>query len=170
MINLLTSVDFRSGIISVVEEESPPPPPKTDDKDPFNISNDEYYQAKQQESLIKVATSGTLLQHATPVVELLAPFVPTHIGQIKLRTLHRWHLKRFSRGNLADVTSLHPVHPLQKHMKKKAKVIIDSSQFDANKKEKNLPLNFPAFYSSFERPSVKLPAEAISFSCGHPRM
>ena len=38
----------RSGIISVVEEESPPPPPKLDNKDPFNISNDEYYLPKAQ--------------------------------------------------------------------------------------------------------------------------
>ncbi len=111
----------RSGIISVVEEESPPPPPKLDNKDPFNISNDEFYMAKAQENLIKVATGGTLLQHATPVVELRAPFVPTHIGPIKLRQFHRWPLKRFSHGPLANYNSFHPVHPLLKNIRKKAK-------------------------------------------------
>ncbi len=111
----------RSGIISVVEEESPPPPPKLDNKDPFNISNDEFYLPKAQENLIKVATGGTLLQHATPVVELRAPFVPTHIGPIKLRQFHRWPLKRFSHGPLANYTQFHAVHPLLKHIKKKAK-------------------------------------------------
>ena len=110
----------RSGIISVVEEESPPPPPKVDDMDPFNISNDVYYQPKTQESL-KVSTGRTLLQHATPVVELQAPFVPTHMGPIKLRAFHRPPLKRFSHGPLADYTSFYGVLPLQKHMKKKAK-------------------------------------------------
>lgn len=116
-----------AGIISVVEEESPPPPPKMDDKDPFNISNDEYYVQKAQEALIKVATGGTVLQHATPVVELQAPFVPTHIGPMKLRQFHRWPLKRFSHGPLANLSQFHGVHPLSKHMKKKAKVTICST-------------------------------------------
>ncbi|XP_040573195.1 transcription initiation factor TFIID subunit 1 [Lepeophtheirus salmonis] len=110
----------RSGIISVIEEESPPPPPKIDDMDPFNISNDVYYQPKTQESL-KVSTGRTLLQHATPVVELQAPFVPTHIGPIKLRLFHRPPVKRFSKGPLMDYTAFYGVIPLQKHIKKKAK-------------------------------------------------
>ena len=79
----------RAGIISVVQDEAPLPQPKHDDRDPFNISNDEFYEAKAQEALIKVATGGTLLQHATPTVELGAPFVPTHMGPIKLRQFHR---------------------------------------------------------------------------------
>jgi transcription initiation factor TFIID subunit 1 len=105
----------------VVEEESPPPPPKNEDKDPFNISNDEFYQPKQQEALIKVATGGTLLQHGTPSVELGAPFVPTHMGPTKLRQFHRWALKRFSHGPLSNFHLFHGVMPLSKHMKKKAK-------------------------------------------------
>lgn len=94
----------RSGIINVIEEESPPPPPKTDDKDPFNISNDEYYAPKTQDNLIKVAAGGGIFQHATPVVELQVPFVPTHMGPIKLRAFHRPPLKRYSHGPLADYT------------------------------------------------------------------
>ncbi|XP_059084202.1 transcription initiation factor TFIID subunit 1-like [Tigriopus californicus] len=111
----------RSGIISVIEEESPPPPPKVDNKDPFNISNDEFYQVKAQESMIKVAPGGTLLQHGTPVVELSAPFVPTHIGPIKLKQFHRWPLKRFSHGPLANYNNFVGVNPLTKHIKKKAR-------------------------------------------------
>ena len=76
------------GIINVIEEESPPPPPKVIDKDPYNMSNDEFYTPKTHESQIKV-TSGEVLQHATPVVELRAPFVPTYIGEAKLRLFHR---------------------------------------------------------------------------------
>ncbi|QQP50590.1 Transcription initiation factor TFIID subunit, partial [Caligus rogercresseyi] len=110
----------RSGIISVIEEESPPPPPKIDDMDPFNISNDSYYQPKTQESL-KVSSGRSLLQHATPIVELQAPFVPTHIGPIKLRLFHRPPLKRFSKGPLLDYTAFYGVIPLVKHIKKKAK-------------------------------------------------
>ena len=111
----------RSGIISVIEEESPPPPPKHVDKDPYNISNDEFYVTKTQESSIKVATGGGLLQHATPTVQLLAPFIPTHMGPIKLRQFHRWPMKRWSHGPLSDFTKFFGVLPLHKHMKKKAK-------------------------------------------------
>ena len=80
----------RAGIISVVEEESPPPPPKTDDRDSFYIGNDEFYLPKEPASMIKVATGGSLLQHATPNVQLQAPFIPTHMGPIKLRQFHRF--------------------------------------------------------------------------------
>jgi transcription initiation factor TFIID subunit 1 len=111
----------RSGIISVIEEESPPPPPKLDNKDPFNISNDEYYLPKTQESVIKLVT-GVYLQHATPVVELRSPFVPTHIGPIKLRQFHRWPLKRYSHGPLSNCTQFCGVHPLLKNIRKKARV------------------------------------------------
>ena len=47
----------RAGIISVVQDEAPLPQPKHDDRDPFNISNDEFYEAKAQEALIKVRLS-----------------------------------------------------------------------------------------------------------------
>ena len=110
----------RSGIINVIEEESPPPPPKVVDKDPYNMSNDEFYTPKTHESQIKV-TSGEFLQHATPVVELRAPFVPTFIGAPKLRLFHRGPLKRYSHGVLANIGNYHGVNPLMKHMKKRAK-------------------------------------------------
>jgi len=111
----------RAGIISVVEEESPPPPPKNDDRDPFYIGNDEFYQAKEPASLIKVATGGTLLQHATPSVQLTAPFIPTHMGPIKLRQFHRWPLKRYSHGPLSHYLAFHGVQSLYKHQRKMEK-------------------------------------------------
>ena len=111
----------RSGIINVIEEESPPPPPKVIDKDPYNLSNDEFYSVKTADSMIKVATGGTFLQHATPVVELRAPFVPTYMGETRLRQFHRYPLKRYSHGLLADVLHYHGVASLQKHMKRRAK-------------------------------------------------
>ena len=110
----------RSGIINVIEEESPPPAPKLIDKDPYNLSNDEFYTPKTHESQIKVSTGG-FLQHATPVVELRAPFVPTYIGEAKLRLFHRLALKRYSHGTLADCKNFHGVASLQKYMKKRAK-------------------------------------------------
>lgn len=64
---------------------------------------------------------GNLIQHSTPVVELRAPFIPTHMGPMKLRGFHRPPMKRFSHGSLASAEP-HAVQPLLKFIKKKAKV------------------------------------------------
>ena len=111
----------RAGIISVIEEESPPPPPKNDDRDSFYIGNDEFYIPKEPSSMIKTATGGTLLQHATPSVQLTAPFIPTHMGVIKLRQYHRWPIKRYSHGPLSNFTAFHGVQSLYKHQRKMEK-------------------------------------------------
>lgn len=66
-------------------------------------------------------TGGNLIQHSTPVVELRAPFIPTYMGQIRLRNFHRPTIKRYSCGPLSTYVH-HPVHPLGKHINKKAKV------------------------------------------------
>ncbi|KAK7072813.1 Transcription initiation factor TFIID subunit 1 [Halocaridina rubra] len=110
----------KAGVITTIEEESPPPPPKSPDKDPFNISNDEAYQPKSSEQTIKMTMGGGLLQHSTPVVELQPPFVPTYMGEKKLRLFHRPPLKRYSHGTLA-MPGPHPVLSLTKEIKKKAK-------------------------------------------------
>ncbi|XP_047488468.1 transcription initiation factor TFIID subunit 1-like isoform X2 [Penaeus chinensis] len=110
----------KAGVITTIEEESPPPPPKSPDKDPFNISNDEYYQPKSSEQTIKMSMGGGLLQHSTPVVELQPPFIPTYMGEKKLRLFHRPPIKRYSHGPLSTLGP-HAVHPLTKEIKKKAK-------------------------------------------------
>lgn len=66
---------------------------------------------------------GNLIQHSTPIVELRVPFVQTHMGPMRLRNFHRPPLKRFSHGPLAE-PGPHPVLPLVKHIKKKARVNI----------------------------------------------
>lgn len=110
----------KAGVITTIEEESPPPPPKSPDKDPFNLSNDEYYSAKGQDQIIKISMAGGLLQHSTPAVELQAPFIPTYMGEKKLRHFHRPPLKRFSHGLLAS-SGPHHVYSLAKEIKKKEK-------------------------------------------------
>lgn len=78
--------------------------------------------AKSSESTMRMKVGGgNLIQHSTPVVELRAPFIPTHMGPIKLRAFHRLPMKKFSHGALAGVQP-HGVQPLLKHIKKKAKV------------------------------------------------
>lgn len=110
----------KAGVINVLAEDTPPPPPKSPDRDPFNISNDVYYAPKTFSMMdVKLNTAGSLLQHSTPVVELRAPFIPTHMGPMKLRLFHRPHMKNYSHGALAT-TNYHSVLPLQKHINKKA--------------------------------------------------
>ncbi|CAG9761722.1 unnamed protein product [Ceutorhynchus assimilis] len=112
----------KAGVINVLQEDTPPPPPKSPDRDPFNISNDIYYQPRTSESTMRLKVGGAnLIQHSTPVVELRAPFVQTHMGPTRLRNFHRPALKRFSHGPLA-FPGPHPALPLVKHIKKKAKV------------------------------------------------
>jgi hypothetical protein len=84
-----------------------------------------YYQPRHSESALRLGGGGgNLIQHSTPVVELRAPFVPTHMGPMKLRNFHRPPVRRFSHGPLAHVGP-HPVHPLLKHIRKKAKVRLE---------------------------------------------
>ncbi|XP_003436646.2 transcription initiation factor TFIID subunit 1 isoform X1 [Anopheles gambiae] len=111
----------KAGVINVLAEDTPPPPPKSPDRDPYNISNDVFYMAKSTEATLKIKVGGgNLLQHSTPTVELRAPFVPTHMGPMKLRMFHRPPMKKYSYGSLAS-SNPQPVLPLQKHIKKKAK-------------------------------------------------
>ncbi|XP_045448768.1 transcription initiation factor TFIID subunit 1 [Melitaea cinxia] len=109
----------KAGVINVLQEDAPPPPPKSPDRDPFNISNDVYYQPKSQNPRLKVG-GGQLIQHSTPVVELRAPFIQTHMGPARLRAFHRPALRKLAYGALAP-PGPHPVQPLLKHIRKKAK-------------------------------------------------
>ncbi|XP_037910415.1 transcription initiation factor TFIID subunit 1 isoform X2 [Hermetia illucens] len=111
----------KAGVINVLAEDTPPPPPKSPDRDPFNISNDVFYQAKSSETTLRMKVGGgNLIQHSTPVVELRAPFIPTHMGPMKLRLFHRPPMKKYSHGPLAQPTP-HPVLPLAKNISRKAK-------------------------------------------------
>lgn len=78
--------------------------------------------AKSSENTMRMKVGGgNLIQHSTPVVELRAPFVPTHMGPMKLRAFHRPAAKKYSHGSIAG-TDPHPVLPLVKHIKKKSRV------------------------------------------------
>lgn len=88
--------------------------------------------AKSSESTMRMKVGGgNLIQHSTPVVELRAPFIPTHMGPIKLRAFHRPPMKKYSKGSLTGVQP-HGVQPLLKHIKKKAKVKLQFIHCDIN--------------------------------------
>lgn len=61
------------------------------------------------------------VQHSTPAAELRQPFFPTYMGPMKLRSFHRPPLKKYSHGTMAE-KGPHQVLPLQKIIKRKAKV------------------------------------------------
>ncbi|CAF1124806.1 unnamed protein product [Didymodactylos carnosus] len=82
----------------------------TPKNDFWNLSNDEYYNPKLADAVVK--NIGTLnLQHATPAVELHPQLFPTYLNAAKLRQFHRPLLKKSLQ--LKD-GEYHPIESLQK--------------------------------------------------------
>ncbi|OTF75547.1 transcription initiation factor TFIID subunit 1-like protein [Euroglyphus maynei] len=110
----------KAGVIAEPEILQPPSPP-SGEKDPYNISNDEYYAQKTTtDATLKSNVGNNLIQHSIPALELRQPFFPTFLSYQRLRAFHRPSLKRYSHGAIAD-TLPHGVQPLVKHIKRKAK-------------------------------------------------
>nr|XP_033801417.1 transcription initiation factor TFIID subunit 1 isoform X1 [Geotrypetes seraphini] len=107
------------GKTGVIKEEPQQNMSQPEVKDPWNLSNDEYYYPKQQG--LRGTFGGNIIQHSIPAVELRQPFFPTHMGPMKLRQFHRPPLKKYSFGALSQ-PGPHSVQPLLKHIKKKAKM------------------------------------------------
>ena len=94
--------------------------PKNRHKDPFNLSNDEYYSPRVDEGNLKTTTGAVALQHSTPAVQLYQYFFPTTWGLAKLRQYHRNALKKYSNGQIIH-PGPHPVKSLVKNIKKREK-------------------------------------------------
>ncbi|KAK1787981.1 hypothetical protein P4O66_015952 [Electrophorus voltai] len=109
------------GKTGVIKEEPQQNMSQPEVKDPWNLSNDEFYYPKQQG--LRGTFGGNIIQHSIPAVELRQPFFPTHMGPMKLRQFHRPTLKKYSFGALSQ-PGPHSVQPLLKHIKKKAKTLL----------------------------------------------
>ncbi|XP_072361565.1 transcription initiation factor TFIID subunit 1 isoform X2 [Scyliorhinus torazame] len=107
------------GKTGVIKDEPQQNMSQPEVKDPWNLSNDEFYYPKQQG--LRGTFGGNIIQHSIPAVELRQPFFPTHMGPMKLRQSHRPTLKKYSFGALSQ-PGPHSVYPLLKHIKKKAKM------------------------------------------------
>ncbi|XP_068187633.1 transcription initiation factor TFIID subunit 1 isoform X3 [Antennarius striatus] len=107
------------GKTGVIKDEPQQNMSQPEVKDPWNLSNDEFYYPKQQG--LRGTFGGNIIQHSISALELRQPFFPTHMGPMKLRLFHRPALKKYSFGSLAQ-PGPHPVQPLLKHIKKKAKM------------------------------------------------
>ncbi|XP_055334348.1 transcription initiation factor TFIID subunit 1-like [Paramacrobiotus metropolitanus] len=94
--------------------------PKNQFKDPFNLSNDEYYTLKTDEGHLKPTTGAMAIQHSIPSLQMYQYFFPTNISLSKNRQFHRNALKKYSNGVIIT-PGPHPVESLNRNIKKKEK-------------------------------------------------
>ncbi|VDK86505.1 unnamed protein product [Litomosoides sigmodontis] len=64
------------------------------DKDPFNLSNDDYYRPKNVERTVSSVSGTSLIQHSLPAQNIHRMFFPTHLNPFKLRHYHRLPLSK----------------------------------------------------------------------------
>ncbi|VVC30227.1 Bromodomain, conserved site,Transcription initiation factor TFIID subunit 1, domain of unknown [Cinara cedri] len=110
-------LNSKVGVINANSEDISLLSSKSSNRDPFNVSNDYYYQSKVSDKCLKYDD----IQHSIPVLELRKPFIPTFMGPVYLRNFHRPSMKRYSHGTVAQRT-FHPVYPLTENIKIKAKL------------------------------------------------
>lgn len=109
----------KAGVIVEPEIISPPPEDLANEKQPWNVSNDEYYTYKATPDVALKPSVGNLIQHSTPAVELRQPFFPTFMNRDRLREFHRPPLflpgKR-SRAVIQAEQVYHGIESLTKHI------------------------------------------------------
>lgn len=86
----------------------------------YLVSNS-YYALKSSETSMRLKPVGKIIQHSIPVLELRAPFIPSHLGTLRLQNFHRPALKKYSHGSLSQYV-YHPVYSLSREISLKAKV------------------------------------------------
>lgn len=90
-------------------------------KDPFNISNDEYYNPKHVSNSQGLSGfDGNVVQHSTPALDLHPHWFPTQLSSSTLRHFHRPKLRiRCPRGEHS--TGWYTVSSLESHVALKTK-------------------------------------------------
>ncbi|VUZ45277.1 unnamed protein product [Hymenolepis diminuta] len=89
-------------------------------KDPFNISNDEFYAVRSGGLSGSLARCGPL-QHSNPAVELWPPFFPPQSSTQMLRQFHRVPMKVYTKGVSSQYDVPIAVNNLTKLIQRKAK-------------------------------------------------
>lgn len=93
-----------------------------DKKDPFNLSNDEYYNPRHISSSQSLSgLDSHVVQHSSPALDLHPPWFPTHLSHSSLRNFHR-HKLRVRCPRRDTTTGYYCINSLNKHIAKKAKV------------------------------------------------
>ena len=96
-------------------------------KDPFNLSNDEYYNPKHVSSSQGLSgfDDSNVVQHSTPALNLHSPWFPTHLSMSAMRHFHRPKLKiHFGPGE--ESTGFYSITSLTKHIAQKEQVGVTS--------------------------------------------
>ncbi|CAJ0959311.1 unnamed protein product, partial [Mesorhabditis belari] len=83
------------------------------DKDPFNLSNDDYYNPKNTDKSGPTVTATQIL-HSLPAQNVHQMFFPTHLGISKLRHWHRQPLNKRIMRNIGS--KFVPIKPLTQHI------------------------------------------------------
>lgn len=116
----------KAGVIVEPEVVSPPPEDLANQKQPWNISNDEYYTYKITPDVALKPNVGNLIQHSTPAVELRQPFFPTFMNRDRLREFHRPPLFIISKRSRTiphvDPNIYKSIESLTKHISKQAQL------------------------------------------------
>ncbi|KAJ3214935.1 hypothetical protein HDU67_001023 [Dinochytrium kinnereticum] len=77
----------------MLEPPMPPPIPQMatskSSKDPFNLSNDHFYENMNRRDHVRLTHSSVTLQHSLPAVMLLIPFYKTQLSIRDRRSFHR---------------------------------------------------------------------------------
>lgn len=111
----------KAGVIVEPEVISPPPEDLASEKQPWNVSNDEFYTYKVTPDVALKPNVGNLIQHSTPAVELRQPFFPTFMNRDRLREFHRPPLFPSGKRSKFITTDLLQfyIESLTKHIKQK---------------------------------------------------
>lgn len=115
----------KAGVIVEPEIVSPPPEDLVNEKQPWNVSNDEYYTYKATPDVALKPNVGNLIQHSTPAVELRQPFFPTFMNRDRLREFHRPPLflpGRRSRSSILTDSNYHEIESLTQHIAHRAQM------------------------------------------------
>ena len=87
------------------------------DRDPFNMSNDDYYAPKTTTKQNIVFSGGSTIQHSIPAQNIHRAFFPTCMGPTRLRHFHRMPMqKRILRYLTMDKNGYIDIQSLSKHM------------------------------------------------------
>lgn len=112
----------KAGVIVEPEVVSPPPEELASERQPWNVSNDEYYTYKTTPDVALKPNVGNLIQHSTPAVELRQPFFPTFMNRDRLREFHRPPLftsgKRSRSSTAIEFSIFYGVDSLTRHIQK----------------------------------------------------
>jgi transcription initiation factor TFIID subunit 1 len=93
------------------------------DRDPFNLSNDDYYAPKTTTRQNVVFSGGSVIQHSIPAQNIHRAFFPTCMGPTRLRHFHRMPMmKRILRSLPMDRFGFIDVLSLNKHMLNMAEI------------------------------------------------